>query len=75
MTHACPAWEFAADAHLIKTSAPAKQDSPHSDKFPKSTPIRDMHMAVRDSSHIMIIVFMRVNHFIYTIYTHSLTHW
>jgi hypothetical protein len=37
-------------------------------------------MCVGDSPHIMIIVFMRVNHFIYTmyniytIYTHSLTH-
>jgi hypothetical protein len=33
-------------------------------------------MSVGDCPHIMIIVFMRVNHFIYTmynIYTHSLT--
>jgi hypothetical protein len=40
MINACPAWEFAT-----YTEALAKQGSPHTGKFPKCTPVRELIMA------------------------------
>jgi hypothetical protein len=45
--YACPAWEFAADTYLIKLQLLQNKLLRTASKFPKSTPIRDMHMAFR----------------------------
>jgi hypothetical protein len=40
MTYACPAWEFAAECHLLKL-----QRLQNKGNFPKRTSVRDMHKA------------------------------
>jgi hypothetical protein len=45
ITNACPAWGFAADAQLMKLQRLQNKALRKIGKFPKSTPIRDMHMA------------------------------
>jgi hypothetical protein len=43
MTCACPAWEFAADTHLMKLQRLRNKVLRTVGKFIKNTPIRDMH--------------------------------
>jgi hypothetical protein len=45
MIYACPAWEFAADTHLMKLRRLQNRVLGTNGKFPRSTPICDMHMA------------------------------
>jgi hypothetical protein len=45
MTYACPAWEFAAECHLLKLQKLQKKVLRTIDNFPKRTSIRDMHKA------------------------------
>jgi hypothetical protein len=45
MTYACTACESAADTHLIKLQRLQNRILTTTGKFPRSTPIRDMHMA------------------------------
>jgi hypothetical protein len=47
MTYACPAREFAAHSHHIKRQRLQNKILCTTGKVPKSTPIRDMHMAFR----------------------------
>jgi hypothetical protein len=42
MTYACPAWEFAADKHLLKL-----QRLRNIGNFPRSTSVRDFHLAFK----------------------------
>jgi hypothetical protein len=44
MTHACPAWEFVVDTHLMKLQRLQSKVLHITGKFPRGTPIRDMHM-------------------------------
>jgi hypothetical protein len=43
MTYVCPTWEFAADTHLMKLQRLQNKVYRIIEKFPSSTPIRDMH--------------------------------
>jgi hypothetical protein len=45
MTHAYPAWEFAADTHLTKLQRPQNKVLRTIDNFPTRRPVREMHMA------------------------------
>jgi hypothetical protein len=45
MTYACPAWEFAADTHLIKLQRLQNKVLPIIGNFPRRTSVRDMHLA------------------------------
>jgi hypothetical protein len=45
MTYASPAWEFAADSHLVKLQCLQNKVLRTSGNLPRSTPIRDLHMA------------------------------
>jgi hypothetical protein len=45
MTYACPAWEFAADTHLMKLQHLQNKVLYTVDNFPRHTPVRKMHMA------------------------------
>jgi hypothetical protein len=45
MTYVYPAWKFAADKHLMKLQRLQNKVLHITDKFQRSTPIRDMHMA------------------------------
>jgi hypothetical protein len=44
-TYACPAWEFAEDAHLLKLQRLQNKVLRISGKFPRCTPVRELHMA------------------------------
>jgi hypothetical protein len=44
MIYACPAWEFAADTHLMKLHCLQNKVLRTIGKFPRNTPIRDMHI-------------------------------
>jgi hypothetical protein len=46
MTYACPAWEFAAESHLLKLHRLHNKVLRTICNFPRSTTIRDMHKAV-----------------------------
>jgi hypothetical protein len=45
MSYACPAWEFAADTHLMKLQRLLNKIVHIIGKFLRSTPIPDMHTA------------------------------
>jgi hypothetical protein len=47
MTYACPAWEFAADTHLIKLQRFPNKVFRTIGKFPRNTPIRDVHISLK----------------------------
>jgi hypothetical protein len=45
MTYVCPAWEFAADNHLLKLQRLQNIVLRSIENFPRRTPVRDLHMA------------------------------
>jgi hypothetical protein len=45
MTYACPAWEFAAESHLMKLQRLQNKVLRTIGNFPRRTPFRDMHVA------------------------------
>jgi hypothetical protein len=47
MTYACPAWEFAADNHLLKLQHPQNKILHIIANFPRCTLVRDFHMAFK----------------------------
>jgi hypothetical protein len=47
MTHACLAWEFAADNNLLKLQRLQNKVLRTIGNFPKRTPVRDLHMAFK----------------------------
>jgi hypothetical protein len=47
VTYACPAWEFAADNHLLKLQGVQNKVLRTIGYFPRRTPIRDLHMALK----------------------------
>jgi hypothetical protein len=47
MTYACPAWEFAADNHLLKLQRLQNKIIRTIGNFLRHTPIRDLHMAFK----------------------------
>jgi hypothetical protein len=47
MTHACHAWKFAADTHLLKLQCLQNKVLRTTGKFPKCIPVRELHMAFR----------------------------
>jgi hypothetical protein len=49
MTYASPAWEFAADSHLIKLQRLQNRVLRTIGNFPRSTPVRELHMAFKIS--------------------------
>jgi hypothetical protein len=44
MTYACPAWEFAADNHLLKLQRLQNKVLRAIGNCPRRTPVRDLHM-------------------------------
>jgi hypothetical protein len=49
MTYACPAWEFAAATHPSKLQRLQKKVLRTVSKFPKCSPVREIHMAFQVS--------------------------
>ncbi|PNF41415.1 hypothetical protein B7P43_G14387 [Cryptotermes secundus] len=47
MTYASPAWEFAADTHLLKLQRLQNKVLRTIGNFPRRTPVRDLHMAFK----------------------------
>jgi hypothetical protein len=47
MTYACPAWEFAADSHLLKLQRLQNKVFRTIGNFPMCTPIHELHMAFK----------------------------
>jgi hypothetical protein len=45
MTYACPAWEFAAESHLLKLQRLQNKVLRTIGNFPSLSPVRDMHVA------------------------------
>jgi hypothetical protein len=45
ITYASPAWEFAADIHLMKLQRLQNKVLRATGNYPKSTPVRDLHLA------------------------------
>jgi hypothetical protein len=45
MTYACPAWEFAAESHLLKLQRLQNKVLRTIGNFPRHTSVRDMHVA------------------------------
>jgi hypothetical protein len=45
MTHACPAWEFAAETYLLKLQRLQNKVLHNIDNLPRRTLVRDMHVA------------------------------
>jgi hypothetical protein len=45
MTYACPAWELAADTHLLKLQLMQNKVLRTVGNFPRCTPVRDLHTA------------------------------
>jgi hypothetical protein len=45
MTYACPAWKFAANAHLLKLQRLQNKAVRTIDAFPRRTEVRELHMA------------------------------
>jgi hypothetical protein len=48
MTYACPAWEFAAETHLLKFQRLQNNVLRTTGKLQRSTPVRDFHIAFQD---------------------------
>jgi hypothetical protein len=46
MGYACPAWEFAAECHLLKLQRLQNKVLRTNGNFPKRTSVRDMHTAL-----------------------------
>jgi hypothetical protein len=46
MAYACPAWEFAVDAHLLKLQCLQNKVICTIGHFPRCTPVRDFHTAL-----------------------------
>jgi hypothetical protein len=44
MTYECPAWEFAANIHLVKLQRPQNKIPRTTGNFPRPTPVRELHM-------------------------------
>jgi hypothetical protein len=55
MTYACPAWEFAADSHLLKLQNLQNKVLRTIGSFPRCTPVRDLHMSFKLPCVYMII--------------------
>jgi hypothetical protein len=47
MTYACPAWEFAAETHLLKLQRPQNTVFRTIGNFPRRTPVCDLHVAFK----------------------------
>jgi hypothetical protein len=47
MTYACPVWKFAADNHLLKLQPLQNKVLRTIGNFPRRTPVRDLHMALK----------------------------
>jgi hypothetical protein len=47
MTYASPAWEFAADTHLMKLQRLQIKDLRTIGNFPRRTPVRDLHIGFK----------------------------
>jgi hypothetical protein len=47
MTYACPAWEFAADTHLMKLQRLQNKVLRTVGKFQRNTPIRNMYISLQ----------------------------
>jgi hypothetical protein len=45
LTYACPAWEFAADTHLMKLQRLQNRVLRSIGNFPRRTPVRELHKA------------------------------
>jgi hypothetical protein len=45
MTYACPAWEFAADTHLLKLQRQQNKVLRTIGNFPRHTPVCELHKA------------------------------
>jgi hypothetical protein len=45
VAYACPAWEFAADIHLLKLHLLQNMVLRTTGTFPRCTPVRELHMA------------------------------
>jgi hypothetical protein len=45
MTYACPAWEFAAESHLLKLQRLQNRVLRTIGNFPRRTTVRDLHVA------------------------------
>jgi hypothetical protein len=45
MTYACPAWEFAAESHLLKLQRLQNRVLRTIGNFPRRTSVRDLHVA------------------------------
>jgi hypothetical protein len=46
MTYACPTWDFAADTHLMKLQRLQNKVLRTIGKFPRRTPVRELHKAL-----------------------------
>jgi hypothetical protein len=47
LTHACPAWEFAADSHILKSQRLQNRVLGTVGNLPRRIPTRDLHMAFK----------------------------
>jgi hypothetical protein len=47
MTYACPAWEFAADTHLLKLQWLQNKVLRTIGNFPRRTPVCELHLALK----------------------------
>jgi hypothetical protein len=47
INYACPAWEFSADTHLMKLQRLQNKALRTIGKFPRNTPISDMHIRLQ----------------------------
>jgi hypothetical protein len=45
LTYACPAWEFAADTHLLKLQRLQNRVLRSTSNFPRRTSVRELHKA------------------------------
>jgi hypothetical protein len=45
LTYACPAWDFAADSHLLKLKRLQNRVLRSMGNFPRRTPVRELHKA------------------------------
>jgi hypothetical protein len=57
MTYASPAWEFAADNHLLKFQRLQNKVLRTIEHFPRRTPVRDLHMAFKLPYYIYIYIY------------------
>jgi hypothetical protein len=47
MTYNYPIWVFAADTHILKLQRLQNMDLLTIGKFPRCTPVRDLHLAIQ----------------------------